>query len=564
MPLDSYCVAGLARELDSALAAARVDKIHMPARDRVLLHLRSEQGPVRLLLCAGSDARVHLTDTRPENPEAPPMLCMLLRKQLGSGRIVSVRQPGRERVLEITLTAAGELGDITEKRLICEMTGRMTNLILVGEDGIILACLKTVGHEQSVRAVAPGLRYQPPPGQDKPELHSLSDGELEALCRGTPPGMDAADYLLTRVGGVAPLLVRECAFRAAGDTGALARELAALRGLEPRPYMLIRDGGYADFAPMAIAQYGDAESRQWPGFSALLDDYWRSRTHRAAMKNLTSSVQKAAQTAQKRLTRKLHEQRQELLSAQNRQELKNRADLITANLHAIPAGAESALVTDFFDPGLGQIELKLDPRRTPQQAAQALYKKYGRLKNAEAALSAQIAAGEGELEYLGSVLYAISRAETAREAEDLRLELSDAGYLKNRDKGRKKEKAPAFSPRRFDLGDGFVALCGRNNVENDRLTHRHAQKNDLWLHARNIPGAHVVVETGGREAPEGVAAAAAGIAAFYSASAEGGRVAVDCCLVRHVKKPQGARPGMVNYFNYKTLAAVPALPEGEE
>ena len=563
MPLDSYCVAGLANELNTVLAAARIDKIHMPARDRVLIHLRAAQGPVRLLLCAGSDARVHLTDTRPENPEAPPMLCMLLRKQLGSGRIVSVRQPGRERVVEITLTAAGELGDIAEKRLICEMTGRMTNLILVGEDGIILACLKTVGHEQSPRAVAPGLRYQPPPVQDKPELQSFSDSDLGALCRELGPGADAVDYLLARLGGVAPLLLRECAFRAGGDAAVLATELAALRNLEPRPYMIVRDGGYADFAPMAITQYPDAESREWPGFSALLDDYWRARTHRTAMKNLMSAVQKVAQTAQKRLVRKLGEQRQELLSAQNRQELKNRADLLTANLHAIPAGAERARVTDFFDPELRQIELKLDPRRTPQQAAQALYKKYGRLKNAEAALSAQIKRGEGELEYLDNVLYAISRAETAREVEDIRQELAEAGYLKSRDKGRKKEKAPAFSPRRYDLGDGFVALCGRNNVENDRLTHRHAQRHDLWLHARNIPGAHVIIETGGRETPEGVVAAAAGIAAFYSASAEGGRVAVDCCLARYVKKPQGARPGMVNYFNYKTIVAGPALPEEE-
>jgi predicted ribosome quality control (RQC) complex YloA/Tae2 family protein len=558
MPLDSFVTAGLARELSEALTGARVDKIHLPGRDRVILHLRGAMGAVRLLVAAGSDARAHLTETRPENPDQPPMFCVLLRKHLGGGRVLSVDQPGHERALVFAFAATDALGDLHTRRLICEMTGRMTNLILTDESGIILACLKAVGAERSPRPVLPGLRYLPPPAQERPALWDLSADTLRALCRG------GADALAGAIAGLPPLMLREAVHLSGGDADALADTLLRFRALEPAPFLITRAGAPLAVAALPITQYPDGASVRFPDFSALLDGFYREKTAAFSLQSASSAAKKAAETARARLIRKVAAQRQELLAAQGREATKADADLITANLHTIPGGAAEVRVTDWFSEGAPQVVIRLDSRLSPQANAQKLYKKYQRQKHAEAALAEQIERGDGEIAYLDSALYALSACESLSDVEALRQELIAGGYVRDKKPTGGKRKPSAFAPRRFDLGDGFVALCGRNNVENDALTGRHAQKNDLWLHARNMPGAHVVVETAGRPVPDDILGRAAGIAAHYSAGAAGGRVPVDYTLVRHVKKPQGARPGMVNYFNFKTILAAPMLPGAGE
>jgi len=559
MALDNLLVAGLCAELDARLRGARIDKIYMPRRDRAVLSLRTEAGPCRLLCSAGSDARVHLTAEKDENPDAPPMFCMLLRKHMAGGRVVSVTQPEGERILEVRFTAVGELGDVRARRLVCELTGRMTNLILVEEDGVILACLKNVGQEQSPRPVLPGLRYRLPPQTGKPAAAALTENELAALCARCAEPQD----LCALCAGVSPLLAREAFFRAGGDPAAAAAALRTLLTAAPAPWLVLgADGAPKDVAAFPVRQYG-GDCVRAESFSELRHRFWGARARAEAVRGAAAEMTHAMQNTRDRLRRKLAAQRQELAEAQRREALKRRADLITANLYAIRPGDRAVTVTDYFDAALPQVKIELDPQKTPQQNAQRLYAKYARMKNAEAALTEQIARGEEELKYAESVLYTLAAAGGQAELALIRQELLEGGYLRERDKSRRRPKEPPFAPRAFTVDGGLTLLCGRNNVENDRLTHRWAAKNDLWFHARQVPGCHAVLQTGGAVPSDRALEQAAAAAAYFSAAARQPRAAVDYTQIRYVKKPQGARPGMVNYFEYKTAMVAPALPEEE-
>lgn len=557
MALDSFVIAGLAEELNARLSGARIDRVTMPRRDRIILHLRAQEGNVRLLLCSGNAARVHLTAEKFDNPEAPPMLCMLLRKQMGGGRIVSVTQPQHERLLSLRFTAIDELGDVQEKQLICEMMGRMTNLILVDGKNVITACLHPVDPESSPRPVQAGMLYRLPPRQDKPLLWELSPSQLEEIC--TLCGADDR-RLCDRIGGLSPLMAREAVFRGHDDPGTAA-QLALFQSLTPQPWLCVRVDGKADFCALEPTQPDIAQRKKYPDFSSLLDDFYREQTKKEDLRAVSGSMRKSMTTLRNRLRRKLAGQEQELLDAESRDTLKRRADLITANLYAIRPGQKQAQLTDYFDPALPTVTVELDPSLTPQENAQRLFSKYSRLKRAEEALRRQIALGQAELEYVENVLFSLDAASDAQEIGEIREELVQGGYLRQSEKGRRKPKPVRFHPREYALADGFTALCGRNNRENDELTHRHAGKNDLWFHARNVAGSHVILLTEGRVPTEEAILQAAQIAAFHSAAGNQPRAAVDYTAVRRVKKPQGARAGMVNYFEYKTVLVEPLEPK---
>ena len=558
MALDSFVIGGVAEELHRRLENARVDKVTMPRRDRVILHLRTlKEGNVRLLLCAGNGARVHLTKEKFDNPETPPMLCMLLRKQMAGGRILSVTQPEHERMVDIRFSAVDELGVIAEKHLICEMMGRMTNLILVGPEGHIVACMHPVDPESSPRALQPGMLYRLPPRQDKPSLWEISAESLLAICEAA-----AGDpvTLCDKVAGLSSMMAREMVHRG-GSAEGTCRQLLTLRETSAQPWFLRRENGKNDFAAMEMTHVLNTESIKYDDFSDLLDDFYREQTRQQDLKNLSGSMERSMTTVKKRLERKLAGQRQELQTAEEREKLKRTADLITANLYAIKQGDKSVTLIDYFDPELPQVKVELDPLLTPQENAQRLFGKYTRLKRAEEALTRQIELGEQELEYVENVLYTLSAAQDAAQIKEIREELILAGYVKPAEKGKRKPKPLAYAPRQFTVEGGFTVLCGRNNRENDELTHRRAGKNDIWFHARNVPGSHAVLFTEGQEPSDEALRQAASIAAYFSSAAKQPRVPVDYTLVRRVKKPQGAKAGMVNYFEFKTALVEPELPK---
>jgi len=557
MALDSFVIGGLAKELNRRLENARVDKVTMPRRDRIILHLRTlKEGNVRLLLCAGNGARVHLTQEKFDNPETPPMLCMLLRKQMAGGRILSVTQPEHERMLDIRFSAVDELGVIAEKRLICEMMGRMTNLILVGPEGHIVACMHPVDYESSPRAVQPGLLYRLPPRQEKPSLWDAAPDTIGQICR--EAGCDAG-RLCDQLAGLSPMMAREMVHRG-GDAEGVCAQLLQLRETEPQPWHVQKENGKNDFASMEMTHV-EGKWEPYHDFCSLLDDFYREQTRVQDLKNLSGAMERTMTTVKKRLERKLAGQKQELQTAEEREKLKRTADLITANLYAIKSGDRSVVLTDYFDPQLPQVKVELDPMLSPQENAQKLFGKYTRLKRAEEALTRQIELGKQELEYVENVLYTLSAAGDAAQIKEIREELIQAGYVKPTEKGKRKPKPLAYAPRAYTVEGGFTVLCGRNNRENDELTHRRAGKNDIWFHARNVPGSHAVLFTEGREPSDEALRQAASIAAYFSSVANQPRVPVDYTLVRRVKKPQGAAPGMVNYFEFKTALVAPELPK---
>ena len=559
MSLDSFLITAQTRALDARLSGARIDKIFMPRPAEIVLSIRGEAGNERLMISAGgSNSGVYLTALRPENPPAPPMLCMLLRKHMQGGRILSVSQPEGERMMVITFSSTDELGRVSEKRLVCELMGKRTNILLLDESGIILGCVKKVDYEMSPdRALLPGLAYRMPPRSGRPSVYELDEERLASLLEGASD----SDAILERLDGISPLTARELLFRGVGPAE-MAAEFKRLAAGGGKPWLVRRGGRDSDISPIEITQYADGECVLYDSFSALLDDFYRARRSADLKKNISASLKKTLDNNRGRLERKLSKQRQELLSAQGREELKKQADLITANIYAIKSGDRRAVVTDYFSEGMPQIEIPLDPDISPQQNAQLLYKRYARLKNAELALTAQIEAGEAELKYIDSLLYGLSQAQTEKDIRELTAEAAASGYVKKpQAKKQKQEKPGAFAPKRYVTSGGFTLLRGRNNRENDQLTMRTAKGGDIWFHARNIPGSHVIMQLEGAEPSERDLEEAAALAALYSGAGSSPKVPVDYTRVKNVKKPQGARPGMVNYFNFKTMLIEPKEPE---
>lgn len=560
MPQDCFMISATAAELNSRLQDGRIDKIYMPTRDKILISLRAAEGNIRLLLEAGNTGRVHITTEKYENPEVPPMFCMMLRKHLTSGRIVSVKQPYFERMLEITVLSADELGDLSEKHLIIEMMGRRNNIIFCDSDRRIMGCLKKVDLEMSPdRPVLPGLNYNYPPKQDKISLMDITEQTVAELFDGIEATPKA---FADKIAGVSPLVARELFYlgqQQGTDLPQLAVGLkSAVETLAYTPCMLLKDGEPFDYAAFPIAQYEDSCTVQtYREFSALLDDFYREKSAAEHRKVAASQLVKFLENAVQRQERKLANQKNELLTAQNREELKRKADLIASNLHLMQKGDTKAMLVDYYDPAMPLVEVVLDENKSPQQNAQKLYDAYGRMKNAEQMLEKQIAVGGQELEYLESLLSGAQNAQDSRDISALREELTQGGYLKNKDK--KKPKPQKLSPRRYVTSDGFTVLCGRNNLENDALTMKTAGKQDIWLHARNVPGSHVILVCDGREPTDEAITQAAGVAAFFSKMANQPLASIDYTTVRYVKKIPGAKPGMVTYSNFKTAFVKPSL-----
>ncbi len=550
MPLDCFVISGITAQLNERLCGARIDKIHMPRKDRIVLSVRGNGGAHKLMIAGGHTARMHLTDERHDNPDEPPMLCMLLRKHMAGGRIISITQPIGERMIEIAFTGADELGDISEKRLVCEFMGRSNNVILVDSGGTITACMRRTSLEDGGRIVAPGMLYKMPPnGGDRLSVFTASEQEiLEAIS-----GFDG--NLTDHLSGISPAIARDCAARSEGDTARLACLLFELRSRTPQPLMLMQDGKATDFSAFPILGKPHVLC---DGFSEMLDDFYRERERDESKKAASGALLRTIKNIKSRLERRLAGQRQELITAQGRESIKRHADLIMANLHAIEHGVCKAEVVDYYSEQLPTVTIELDPELTPQQNAQLLFKRYERRKNAEIALTERIAIGEQELAYVESLLYSLDEAQGTAQIAELKRELESAGYIR-KSGSKKRDKPSAFAPRAFER-DGFTLLIGRNNRENAELTHKHASKSDLWFHAREIAGSHAVLLTEGRSPSDSIVEWAAKAAAYYSSGKNMPRVAVDYTTIKNVKRQSGAQPGMVHYFNFTTVLVEPTAP----
>ena len=565
MAFDAFYLSCVLKEIQ-ALPEPRIEKIHQPARDTVILHLKHRDGRAKLLFAANPAApRLHLTSASPENPAEPPMFCMLLRKHLSGGRLVKAEQLPMERCAMFTFSCIDEMGDQVEKKLVAELMGRTCNLYLLSPEGRIIDCLRRIGLDESAkRAALPGLMYQYPEKITKQDP-LFAENYVNLLAE---TGADIlSDRLMDSLGGLSPLICREAALFAAGDTDArltgvgipaVAEKLALFFGENlnhPVPcYTAGSDGVPKQFAFCPIRQYGayaEAES-----FSGLLDMYYTVRDRKDAIRQKGQGLRKTVQNLCARLTKKLAIQEKELAATFERERLRQLGDIVTANIHRIQKGQTVLQAEDFYDEEMKVIDIPISPILSPQQNAAKFYKDYTRMKNAEKELTRQIAIGEEELSYLRSVLDELNRAGSEQELEEIRAELSAGGYVKA-ESGKKRMKQSKSAPMRFESTDGFSIYVGRNNRQNDELTFKMARKDDIWLHASKVHGSHVIIACAGRPVPDDTVTQAAQLAAYYAESTGGQNIAVDVTPVKQVKKTPNGKPGMVIYHSYRTVIVNP-------
>ena len=568
MAFDATFLSAVMEEIRARTVDARVDKIHQPSRDTVILQLKCREGREKLLFALNPTApRLHLTSATPENPAEPPMFCMLLRKHLLGARLIETRQIPMERCAFFVFDCIDEMGDHVKKTLAAELMGRTCNLYLLSQEGRIIDCLRRIGlDESSRRAALPGLNYQLPEPITKENPMDWGKENYESLL--DTPGKDIlSERLMDALGGLSPLVCREAALFAAGSTDARVEDLnveAAAEKLElffkehlryPRPcYYALPDGTPKQFAFCPIRQYG--ESREAVSFGGLLDMYYTVRDRKDAMRQKSQTVRKTVQNLCTRTQRKLAIQEKELEATFDRERLRQLGDIVTANIHRIVKGQTVIQCEDFYDEEMKVIDIPISPILSPQQNAAKFYKDYAKLKNAEKELTRQITLGEQELHYLKSVLEELNRAETEAELEEIRQELQSGGYLKA-DSGKRKMKIAKSRPMRFESTDGYPIYVGRNNQQNDELTFKAARKDDIWCHASKVHGSHVIISCGGTTPPDDTITQAAQLAAYYSETMGGQNIPVDVTPVKQVKKLSGAKPGMVIYHTYRTVIVNP-------
>ena len=572
MPLDAVCLQAILEELRPRLLGLRIDKVQQPARDQVVLLLRGNQ---RLLLNAGANApRIQLTGITRDNPAEPPMFCMLLRKHLVGARVADMVQPPLERLVRLELDITDDFGQPGRRTLVLEAMGRRSNLILLDGEGRIIDCLRRVDADMSAaRQVLPGLYYEPPASTGRLPVTEETEEGFRAKLAAANPERQLDAFLLDSYFGVSPIIARELAFRTAGDTDRRMFELtsreedtlwaqlqgfiSAIKENNFTPICLRQEGKPVDFSYLPITQYGTAvDTERYGSFCQLLDDFYEARERMERTRQRGADLIRSATTARDRLRRKVALQEKDYAATQNRDQLRISGDLITANLYRMERGQTKLVCENYYDENCAEITIQLDPLLTPQQNAAKYYKRYTKAKTAEKYLREQMDIARRDLEYLESILEEIAEAETEQDFLDIRSEMRDAGFLRRQGKG-KKEPKRVTKPREFRTTSGLRVLVGRNNRQNDKLTMKDADHRDLWFHTQKIHGSHVILCTGGMEVDDDTIVEAAKIAAWYSQARTSGNIPVDYTQVKHVKKPAGARPGMVIYHTCQTVNVTP-------
>ena len=575
MALDGAFLRHIKKELEDNIIGAKVDKVYQPNKQEIVLILRTRTGNFKLLMSArANSARIHFTNSIPENPKAPPMLCMLLRKHLYGARISQIRQPSLERVLCLDFDAVNELGDTIQLTLVMEIMGRYSNIIFVDENGKIIDALKRVDAEMSSeRLVMPGLTYRLPPPQDKVCLLNNSVGDIIGRIKSIPGDMLLNKALLKTMQGVSPVVCREIEHLTGHGNDItiksmdeqlferlaffLSRTADTVKNINGKPYIIVnKNRKPIDFSFLNIEQYGIAAVvKQCGSFSELLDEFYGERDRIERMRARSQDLLRILTNASNRLSRKINIQKAELSHCAERDKLRIYGDLINSNLYNIEKGSSSVKLQNFYDENLKTVEIKLNPALSPSQNAQKYYKEYHKQRTAEKMLTEQINQAQQELQYLETVFEELSRAGIERDLSEIREELMEQGYIRV-PKGKKKNPV-SLGPMKFKSTDGFEILVGRNNRQNDRLTMKQAKKHDIWLHTKNIPGSHTIIVTDGKQVSEKAIFEAATLASYNSRGKDSTQVPVDYTEVKNVSKPQGAKPGMVIYVKYKTIFVTP-------
>ncbi len=561
MAFDAGFVAAVVDELNRTALNARIEKVNQPDKDAIVLQIHPDRAQVdvkesqKLLFDAGSNnPRIGFTKATFENPKTAPMFCMLLRKHLNGARIAAVRQLGFERAVEVEIDSHDDLGFPCKKYLVSETMGKCSNLIFLNQDHIIAGALKLVDFSTSQkRQILPGIRYELPPLQSGKVTPLGADREKFLADLSAFDGT-GEKFIMSHYLGISPLIAREIVFRAGGrGNEALWEEFNRVYEnvrtgvFEP---VLLRDAATnapTEYSFTRITQYGDTvktEIREH--FSDLTDEFFGERTRLEHLNQRSSDIFRLLTNAENRLTKKIRLQTEDLAACAEKDKWKEAGDLITANMYLLKKGMEKATLPDWSTGEEVMTEVALDSRLNPAQNAQKYYKKYNKAKSAENALTEQLALAEEELNYIHTVFDSLTRAECEADLEEIRRELYLSGYA-SKMKNYRAAKPTVPKPMTFRTSGGYTVLCGKNNSQNEYVTHKLAGKGDLWFHIHGVPGSHTVLLCDGGEPSETDYTEAAVIAATYSKAPRGQKVAVDYTRVRNVRKPPASKPGFVTY-----------------
>lgn len=575
MAFDAGMLACVINEIKTLSGGARIEKVYQPSKDEIILQMRSYEGGKRLLINAGgNNPRIGFTETARENPQNPPMFCMLLRKYLSGAKLTDVYQAGFERVAVFEFATRDEMGFECKRVLIAEIMGKYSNLIFADGDMKIISSLKTVDFTtSSLRQVLPGMRYELPPKQDKKDpMTETKEGFMKELSDkwGDRP---ADKFISSTYLGISASVAREIAYRASGQTDAYLVDVSPaslcncffnvvdmIKENKYTPTVVYRGDSPVEYAFCELTQYGGGfEIRRFDSVGKLLDAFYDGRDRETRVKQFASDLLKILSNAEGRISRKLDIQRSELAECAKGEEYKRMGDMITANIYLLKRGMRSVELTDYskqLDDGSFEVcTVELDERLSPAANAQRMYKRYNKSKSARINLTKQIELGEAEERYISSVFDSLSRAETPTDLAEIREELYRSGYA-SKMKTYAKSKAPKSAIMEYRTGGGYRVLCGKNNIQNEHITFKLAEKSDYWFHAKNVPGSHVVMICNGEEPDAKDFTEAAEIAALNS-KAEGENIAVDYAYAKSIKKPAGSKPGFVIYHTNWTAYVTP-------
>jgi predicted ribosome quality control (RQC) complex YloA/Tae2 family protein len=573
MPFDGVVAKAVADELNRNISGGRIYKVYQPEKDTLLLYIRSNNRNLKLLLSSNANkARVHLTEIEYENPASPPMFCMLLRKHLIGGAIAGIEFSDYERIIGLLVEADDELGDKSIKKLVIEIMGRHSNIILLNESGKIIDAIKHVDQDVNrIREIMPARTYTLPPSQNKAVPSRLDvQAFLQSVRNDERP---SSKILLSAISGLSPVLCREICFRAGVEpdmglkylSGSAVQTLAgALKHLiecwEQEAYApcVVLDGAGkpVDYHAVSLTQYGKIEA--FAGISEAIDRFHKTQEMKEHIRNKSADLIHLVKTNQERCEKKIRIHVATLEENAELDKYRLYGELITANIYNLKKGMSRCSLLNYYDSGETYLEITLDENRTPQENAQWYFKKYNKAKTAYAYASEQLKLSRRELNYLENVLYTLEEADSSESIEEIREELREQGYIHKTNKRRK--NMPKSRPYEFASSEGYPIWVGRNNMQNDELTLKFAKPGDMWLHTKNLPGSHVIARIPD-PIPDKSLLEAASMAAWFSKARNSTRVEVDYTRVKHVRKPSGAKPGMVIYVNYNTVIVDPAEPK---
>lgn len=565
MAFDGIVVAGLVHEFRNELIGGRIAKIAQPETDELLLTIKTNDGQRRLLISADASLPlIYLTDANKPAPMTAPNFCMLLRKHIGGGRIVDIRQPKLERIIHFTIEHLDELGDLCRKELIVEIMGKHSNIIFCTSDGKIIDSIKHVSAQMSsVREVLPGREYFIPDTMHKADPLTVDADTFTNLLKEKPMPVSKAVY--TSFTGISPVTAEEICHLAGLDSALPAKEysedilfhlytqftiyLSAVKEGRFTPAIYYEGREPKEFAALPLNHLDGYECREYPSISEVLSTFYSTRSLLTRIRQKSADLRHIVQTALERNRKKYDLQLRQLKDTENREKFRIYGELINAYGYNVEEGARKLDALNYYTNKM--VSISLDPTKTPQENAQRYFAKYNKQKRTFEALSELSKETLEDINYLESVQTALDIALTEEDLAQIREELAGAGYIRRR--FTKKKVRIKNEPLHYISSDGYHIYVGKNNLQNEELTFHFASGNDWWFHAKQAPGSHVIVKSNGDELPDRTFEEAGRLAAYYSSMRGSDKVEIDYVQKKHVKKPNGAKPGFVVYYTNYSL-----------